>query len=188
MRYFTADLHLGHANIIGYSHRPFATVEEMNDALVARWNDTVGDGDEVWVLGDVAMGRVAESLPLAARLAGRKHLVPGNHDRCWPGHRHVRAADVRMYEDAGFEVHGAEVALTIAGRDVVACHFPVAGDSHDEDRFVEHRPVLGEGVWLLHGHVHERWRVHERQVNVGVDVWDYRPVSEDEVAALIDAG
>ena len=185
MKFFTADLHLGHANIIRYSHRPFASVAEMNDALVANWNATVGPADEVWVLGDVAMGRLAETLPLAARLSGRKHLVPGNHDRCWRGHRHVRPADVRVYEDAGFEIHPEEVRLTVGDRDVLACHFPVTGDSHDEDRFDDHRPRPAAGEWLLHGHVHEKWQVHERQVNVGVDVWGYRPVAETDLVRLM---
>jgi calcineurin-like phosphoesterase family protein len=70
---------------------------------------------------------------------------------------------------------------------VLACHFPYRGDSHDQDRYVEHRPV-DEGAWLLHGHVHERWRVLDRMINVGVDVWDYRPVSEATLADLIRVG
>jgi calcineurin-like phosphoesterase family protein len=185
MRFFTADLHLGHANIVGYSHRPYASVAEMNDALIASWNATVGPEDEVWVLGDVALGRITETLPLVADLAGRKHLVPGNHDRCWPGHRRVRPADVQMYEDVGFEIHPGEVTLTIDRRDVLACHFPVAGDSHDQDRFADHRPHPRAGEWLLHGHVHEKWRLRGQQVNVGVDVWDYRPVPESEIVALM---
>jgi calcineurin-like phosphoesterase family protein len=59
----------------------------MNIALIERWNEAVGDDDEVVVLGDFAMGRIAETLPLAALLRGRKVLLAGNHDRCWSGHR-----------------------------------------------------------------------------------------------------
>lgn len=51
-RYFTADLHLGHRNIIDYSGRPFRDAEQMNGALVERWNTTVTPEDEVIVLGD----------------------------------------------------------------------------------------------------------------------------------------
>jgi calcineurin-like phosphoesterase family protein len=99
-RFFTADLHLGHRNIIEYCSRPFPDVDEMNAALVDRWNETVGDEDEVIVLGDVAMGRISETLPLVGRLRGRKVLLAGNHDRCWQGHRQgVEAATVR-YLDA----------------------------------------------------------------------------------------
>ena len=69
---------------------------------------------------------------------------------------------------------------------MLAGHFPYEGDSHDEDRFTRWRPV-DDGAWLLHGHVHTSWQVNGRQINVGVDVWDYAPVSEAALAALIEA-
>ena len=66
-QWFSADLHFGHANIIRYCDRPFADVDEMNWRLVRRWNATVAPTDEVWVLGDVAMGRLDDSLPWCDR-------------------------------------------------------------------------------------------------------------------------
>jgi len=186
-RFFTADLHFGHANIIGYCQRPFADVEEMNEALVHQWNEVVGADDEVWVLGDVAMGQLRHSLTYVAGLNGTKVLVPGNHDRCWPGHGPQADAWNERYLDAGFASITGEVAeLDVLGTSVLACHFPFEGDSHDEDRFNSHRPV-DDGRPLLHGHVHTSWRQKDRQVNVGCDVWDYRPVAEDVVAELVRA-
>ena len=76
------------------------------------------------------------------------------------------------------------VMLAIGGVPVVACHFPYRGDSQGHDRHVAHRS-LDARAWLLHGHVHERWKVRERMVNVGVDVWDFAPVAERELAELI---
>lgn len=187
-RFWTADLHLGHANIIRYSHRPFADVAAMDEGLIERWNAVVGDDDEVWVLGDVAMGTIAESLPEVGRLRGRKVLVPGNHDRCWYGHGSYGDQWIERYREVGFdEILQGVVTTRLDGTEVLACHFPYEGDSHDADRYTEHRPV-DDGRWLLHGHVHERWRVHGHQVNVGVDVWDWRPVPEAALAAIINAG
>ena len=40
--------------------------------------------------------------------------------------------------------------------------------------------------WLVHGHVHNAWRVHNRQINVGVDMWNYAPVAAEMVTALIN--
>jgi calcineurin-like phosphoesterase family protein len=186
-RWFTSDLHFGHANIIRYSHRPFADVDSMNRALIERWNDTVAPADEVWVLGDFALGRIEATLPLARQLQGRKFLLCGNHDRCWSGHG-SRARDwVSRYQEVGFVVHQDQRELDVAGTQVVGCHFPYEGDSHDRDRYVEARPV-DRGQWLVHGHVHERWRQRGRMINVGVDAWDYRPVSAETLAQLIAAG
>jgi calcineurin-like phosphoesterase family protein len=178
--WFTSDLHLGHARIIELCRRPFADLDEMNEAIIRRWNERVASGDRVFVLGDVALGQIAESLPLVGRLNGTKLLVPGNHDRCWSGNHRIRPIDRSRYEGVGFTIlpelhrHG----------DWWLCHFPTAGDSHDEDRYVNHRPTIPEGEWLVHGHVHEKWKVNGRQINVGVDVWDFRPVHEDEVRAI----
>jgi calcineurin-like phosphoesterase family protein len=186
-RWFTSDLHFGHANIIRYCQRPYADVDAMDRDLVARWNATVAPGDEVWVLGDVAMGRIDESLLLLGELAGTKRLVPGNHDRCWPGRGRSAAGWAERYVAAGFaEVLPEQVDVTIGGRPALACHFPYVGDSHDEARFESHRPI-DDGRLLLHGHVHTKWRVDGRQVNVGCDVWDYRPVAEETIVAELRA-
>ena len=183
-RYFTADLHLGHSNIIEYSGRPFRDATHMNTELVARWNSTVQPMDEVVVLGDFAMGRIAETLPVVSELHGRKVLLAGNHDHCWHGHKKGVDAAVDRYLEAGFdEIWQGRVDLQIGQARVVACHFPYRGDSHDPDRYVAHRPA-DEGAWLLHGHVHERWKVRENMINVGVDAWDYAPVSENALADL----
>lgn len=186
--WFTADLHLGHHNIIGYCGRPFTDAEEMNDELVRRWNEIVAAGDTVWVLGDVALGRIDESLRLVERLAGTKLLVAGNHDRCWEGHGRRAGGWTERYLDAGFtEVHQGEVRLVLEDLYLVASHFPYSGDSLEQERYLEHRPV-DRGHWLLHGHVHDRWLQRGRMINVGVDVWDYRPVCEQALRRLVSSG
>jgi calcineurin-like phosphoesterase family protein len=186
--WFSSDLHFGHANIIGYSDRPFRDVGAMNRAMIERWNAVVAPYDTVWMLGDIALGRIEESLPLVGQLNGVKRLVAGNHDRCWPSLGTKADKWVERYLDAGFtEIANNEVTLQVGDTSVRACHFPYRGDSHDHDRYVEERPV-DDGGWLLHGHVHERWRQRERMINVGVDAWNYQPVSETELADLIAAG
>ena len=50
--WFTADLHLGHSNIIDYSDRPFANVDAKDRALIDNWNEAVAEDDTVWVVGD----------------------------------------------------------------------------------------------------------------------------------------
>lgn len=186
--WFTADLHFGHANIIGYCQRPFTDVDAMNRALVDNWNEVVAESDTVWIVGDFALGKPTETLPFATELHGHKILLAGNHDRCWGGHGPRAERWIERYLEAGFaEVVQDTATINVAGRSVLVSHFPYRGDSHGLDRFVEHRPD-DQGTWLLHGHVHDRWAQQGRMINVGVDVTGFRPISESSIAALIDGG
>ncbi len=48
--------------------------------MAANWLAVVGEGDEVWHLGDFMVGRRVDPAALLAQLPGRKHLVTGNND------------------------------------------------------------------------------------------------------------
>lgn len=209
--WYTADPHLGHANIIDYCARPFATVTEMNETIITRWNERVEPDDTVWVLGDVALGPIEESLALVSRLNGYLMLVAGNHDRCFAGYGTVgqRAGWVERYRAAGFSAVMTGMAIANGGHPlrhalrrefggpmverVVLSHFPRSGDSvaGRADRFAPYRPPAakrGPDEWLLHGHVHNRWTINSRQINVGMDVWDFAPVPASDICALITDG
>lgn len=195
MRWFTSDLHLGHLNIIKYTERPFYSIDQMNEAFVDNWNMHVDTADTVWVLGDVALGPIKESLGLVELLNGHKILVPGNHDRVWRGLAPKRRWDDQIYLDAGFEriEHGdlGVYPLTL-GQDigqpqhgVLLCHFPYTVGQHDA-RFSPWHPT-DAGVPLLHGHTHSTTRVRGNMIHVGVDAWDYAPVSEEQIIHLLEA-
>lgn len=183
--FITADHHFGHRNIIDYCKRPFPDVDRMREYFVEIWNHQVGPDDDVWVLGDFALGRLDESL--VADLNGHKMLLPGNHDRCFPGHKKA-ARERQRYLDAGFEaILDDPQTLTIAGQNVKISHFPFRSTGVLDEatvRYAEHRPV-DNGGWLLHGHVHERWRIWGRQINVGVDAWAGHLVSADTIESII---
>ncbi len=186
--WFTADLHLGHRNIIDYCNRPFRDVEAMNNALIENWNESIAAEDTVWVVGDFALGKIADTLPMAQSLHGRKILIAGNHDRCWAGHGRRADGWTERYLDAGFdEIVQGSTRVDVGGTSVVVCHFPYRGDSQHRDRFIEHRPA-DKGGWLLHGHVHDRWAQQGRMINVGVDATGYCPVDSAIIAGIIRAG
>lgn len=200
-RFFTADLHLGHRNIARYEpERARAagvapldgsvddeTQSRLDSFLIDRWNEVVGPDDEVWLLGDACMGRLDRTIGQLSRLLGRTVLVPGNHDRVWAGD-HRRAQWWDRYLAAGIdEIVDGTATLELADGTVVDLdHFPYEGDSLGEDRHVEWRPT-DHGRVLLHGHVHSSWRTNGRMINVGVDVWDFTPVPEEEILGLVAA-
>lgn len=84
MNFYISDTHFGHSNIIRYDNRPFDTTEQMDDVMVDRWNDVVGDNDTVYILGDFSWHKEAETIAILDRLSGHKVLIKGNHDRISP--------------------------------------------------------------------------------------------------------
>ncbi len=152
--FFTADTHFGHGGALGLYRRPFASVAEMDAAMLAGWQAAVGPADEVWHLGDFAVGRRVDAAGLLAALPGRKHLVTGNNDpaatTALPGW-----ASVQCYAE-----------IVVDGTALVLCHYA----------FRTWRD-MGRGAWNLHGHSHGRLTPVPRQVDVGVDAWSFRPVT-----------
>lgn len=189
--WYTADTHFGHARIIELCGRPFASVEEMDQTIIDNFNAVIADDDILWILGDVALGRLDDSLARVAQLKGRKRLVPGNHDRVFEGYhsKGVKERDVERYEAAGLSIYSHSVVNRFGW---TLCHFPDQGDSGDEERFAKYRPQPYPWRLLVHGHVHEKWKTRGHRVNVGVDVWDFKPVAEEHLQryeeALILAG
>ena len=159
--FFTSDTHFGHGGALGLYRRPFASVAAMNEGLIERWNATVGSDDVVWHLGDFAIRQpAAVAAELLARLHGRKNLITGNNDpeattglEAWKS--------VQPY-----------VEVMVEGVSLVLCHYP----------FRSWRG-MGKGWINLHGHCHGRLKPQPRQFDVGVDVWDFRPISLREILA-----
>lgn len=181
MIYFTSDHHFYHTNIIKYCNRPFATVEEMNEFMVAQWNNIVKSDDIVYYLGDFSLAIRPVELFLP-RLNGTKHLIMGNHDQCHPVHK-ARAERLKdKYFEFGFETIQLSYDLFLSDKRLHLTHMPYKDEN--DLRYPQYRP-LNDGAWLLHGHVHDRWKIKDKQINVGVDVWDYKPVSAQQIEEII---
>ena len=193
-RWYTSDTHFGHKNLVAKGHRGFPSLPEMHECLIAGWNERVRPNDEIWILGDFALRPFEESLTVGQALQGRKILVPGNHDGCWIP-KLERYNPWKVLGIQSLYTHLANIrdivdqpsSHNIAGEDVALSHFPYTADHTSVPRYMEHRPP-DNGGWLLHGHVHDLWMQHDKQINVGVDAWCWRPVHVDEIAALIAEG
>jgi calcineurin-like phosphoesterase family protein len=208
MIYFSSDHHFGHSNIIKYCNRPYSSVEEMNEKLIENWNATVKPEDTVYYLGDFSLSTkpVKEITP---KLNGHKLLIPGNHDFCHLSHSKSKTPEKhekckKIYEDSGWtrvcrstgEIfcstepeHLIDIGL---GRSKILYlglnHFPFpfsyVNDGRDFSKYQMNSESIC-GSWLLHGHVHNLWKVKDKMINVGVDVWDYKPVSVDQIMEIL---
>ena len=168
MVFFTADLHFYHDNIIRHTNRPFHNTEEMNKALIQKWNNKVSYDDEVYILGDFTMkgAQIAESCLYS--LCGRKYLIRGNHDNFADSSGFERSlfADIRDYME-----------ITYLNTRFILFHYPI----------VEWNGYR-KGAVALHGHQHnhrnynmENRRKGILRYDVGVDANNMEPVSADEI-------
>lgn len=199
--FLTSDLHVNHLNIIKYCDRPFASIEEMDEHMIARWNETVGVDDIVYVLGDYAMGDRKKGLSYLLRMNGTKILINGNHDRLSPvmknswkyQHEYLFDEDGNTLFSATMDF--AQISLPPIRKGgsalkVLLSHYPYTGDHEDTaDRYSQFRlPDLGKP--LVHGHIHNDWLIKGSDqgtpmLNVGVDVHDFAPISAQRAHELI---
>lgn len=166
MIYFTSDLHFNHANVIKHCNRPFNDVEHMNESLIENWNSVVKEKDSIYILGDFCLK--GNPFYFLDRLQGRKYLIFGNHDKKY------RA----RYRDSGFFDWCKDYfELQISGdhflrgkKLIVFCHYAmrVWNKSH-------------YGSWHLYGHSHGSLKSHGLSLDVGVDCWDHKPVSLEQI-------
>lgn len=159
-----SDTHFNHGNVIRYSNRPYSSIEEMNEALIANWNKAVGPEDVVICLGDFALGKKEDIPRIVARLNGIKVLVLGNHDR-----------SKNFYEQCGFSFVCKDMEYTpLSGRNnrpIIFSHHPRLGMSVDEVN--------------IHGHIHEKELDetfdHNRYFNASVENINYTPIDLQEI-------
>lgn len=154
----TSDTHFSHARILTFQDpwgeimRPFSSVEEMDETLVARWNDRVRPHDHVYHLGDVAMTRPA--LQIVKRLNGKKRLIFGNHD----------IYDYKSYTEVGFEkLMGYRVF-----EDLFLSHVPI-------------HPSSMPNFINVHGHIHGNGDLGEGYINMSVEATNFAPLSLEEI-------
>jgi calcineurin-like phosphoesterase family protein len=168
---FTADPHLSHNGIISKCNRPFTSIGHMNDTIRDRWNAVARPQDIVIVAGDMLMGMPDQWGRLLAGLNGRKLLFKGNHDR-----------SQKWYGNA-FEAVVKNGIVVVNGVRYWVNHFPY-GTLKENGKFRRPEPP-GEFDIAICGHVHTLWKVKDGVINVGVDVWDFTPVGEDQLLPLV---
>lgn len=155
--WFTSDTHFKHNNIIEYCKRPFKDTNHMNEAMIRNWNERVKPNDQVFFLGDFCLGNPNE---LLERLSGNKVFIQGNHD-------YGKSLNPRI----------KNIVVEVGRKEAYLVHNPLDANPEAEINLV--------------GHVHEKWKVKRLSpesvmINVGVDVWNYRPISTQEILKEYD--
>jgi calcineurin-like phosphoesterase family protein len=175
--FLVSDTHFGHAGVCRFTRndgvtklRPWDSPEEMDEAMVKAWNETVGPKDKVYHLGDVVINRKAMSI--MHRLNGDKVLIRGNHD---------------IFRDEEYRLHFRELRAYHVMNGMIMSHIPI------------HEESLGRFGVNIHGHLHAN-RVMKSGSAVGefatkvidpryhcvcVEQTDFRPILFEDVIKRI---
>lgn len=169
MIYYTADLHLGHQNIITHCCRPFSDADEMDETIISNWNSVVTDKDDVYIVGDISFKiGSCDGVSKIKRLKGKKHLIIGNHD----------VGNLKKEEFAGcFVSVDNYLEIKDNGRRVVLFHYPIA----------EWNGYF-RGAYHVYGHIHNNEVMCkgfmdslENAFNAGTDLHGFFPVTLDRM-------
>ena len=172
MTYFTADWHLGEERIgingkPNLFYRPFTSIVQQNDTIMNNLYSVFKDGDTLWHLGDVINGNLENA---ENRLKEMKNKYPNSTFNLIIGNYDEDKLDILSKY---FNVH-EEYVLTLTGLTYLN-HYP-------EKCFKKNKLGLS-----ITGHIHGLWKVQDNIINVGVDAWHFRPVSEDEILFCYNA-
>lgn len=180
--FFISDLHVGHANVLKYDKRPFASTDEMHHELIKRWNSVVGPESVVYFLGDLSFSRVDLTKWFVSQLNGRIHAIAGNHDRPKDLRSlgrfeevHDYGTEIGVYDEDSLESRGSQ-----GYQKIVMSHYPIL--SWNKSHY---------GAWHLHGHCHGSLMktmpdYYRRKVmDVGCNMIDYTPISYVQVKDIM---
>ena len=181
--FFTGDLHFGHENVIAFDNRPFASVEEMDAELIRRWNNKVGKGDLVYVLGDMIWKTCNDDAPsLIKSLNGQIILIKGNHDRFL--HNAKAKAALAGLKDSD------DICVTLEDgtkKRVILSHYftPMYnGHRHQAIHLHAHSHFTDEADFEIdYAEYLNRIGCRNEIYNVGCMYWNFEPVTLDEIIA-----
>lgn len=170
--FFISDTHFMHKNIIDYCNRPFKDVDEMNSVLIENWNFIVNPDDYVIHGGDFCLGSKSSWAYLLDKLNGKKYLTAGNHDTNITPDKFIDVQhrfNIRIIDDE---------ELTSDGQRITVDHYPFLS------WYQSHR-----GSIQLYGHVHGGLvgsnKTTPNQLDIGVDVHNFTPLSYRDVMRII---
>lgn len=166
--WFTSDLHLGHDRDFVWGARGFDTLEEMEQAIVERFNSKVQPEDDVYLLGDSMLGDLEHGFELLKLLNGKKHFIIGNHD--------TKNRIAKYEELTEFPILYADV-IKYKKKTFYLSHYPTEVSNGDEFQTVN-----------LYGHTHQTHNFYNDKFymyHVGMDSHDCYPIHIDDVIESI---
>lgn len=166
--YFISDTHFDDDRLNLYGRDlVFKNKSEVDDTIIENWNKKVKNNDLIIHLGDVSM--TEKGLEKIRKCNGVKILIKGNYD------------DIN--QTAKFDVSD-ELLLRYFNNVISESTIKL----ENENFYLNHFPEKGKSdVFNIVGHIHGLWKVQRNMINVGVDCWNYQPVSSETVLFFVNA-
>ena len=148
----------------------------MNKGIISKWNEVVGEEDEVYVVGDVSFTGEEQTAAMLQSMHGKKYLVAGNHDAKM--RKQQQFFNCFAWIKDYYELAVPDSDIDGGNQNIVLCHFPM---------LVWNRSRYGS--WMIHGHCHGRLMNHQqtvRRYDVGVDPNNFYPVSYEKLKVILN--
>jgi len=132
----------------------------MHKTIIDNYNDIIKESDTCFHIGDFSLTTNVEKLAdILRKLHGTKILILGSHDNFKPF----------TYVGAGFE----SVHTMLEFNQMILNHDPCIASIEPFRR-----------TQVICGHVHALFKTCRNAINVGVDVWEFKPVGLEEIQEL----
>ncbi len=174
--FFSSDHHFFHKKVIEYTNRPFSCVEEMNEKMIESHNRVVSPKDIVYFVGDFAFtSKEDDIVAILKRMNGEKHFVTGNHDKIMHKEK-IKKEFASFCPSSHKEIYVPDESVRGGKQSITLCHYAmrVWNKSH-------------HGAFHLYGHSHGSMLddPKSRSFDVGVDCWNFEPVSYEKVKEVM---
>lgn len=175
--WFTSDTHFCHDRGFLYEPRGFTSVEDMNEAIVQRWNSVVAPEDTVYHLGDGMLNDTERGMEFLKQLNGKIIMIRGNHDT---------NPRVKAYADAPNVIESGKYADVVTYKKIrfYISHYPTMTSN------LEKGASLREHTINLYGHTHQMDNFYQDipfMYHVGMDSHNCYPVDIDTIIEDIKA-
>lgn len=179
--FLTSDTHFSHNKDFLFGPRKFNNVDEMNEAIIERWNKIVRPDDTVYHLGDIALNDDKKGIECVNQLNGKIIWLLGNHDSSVRVQNFLdNCNNLKLHRDR----YATYLNLTVLDMKLqfYLSHYPTITTNFDQKHFSRH-------IINLHGHTHQsiNWRDLDNpfMYHVGLDSHNCTPVHIDEVVTDI---
>ena len=173
--YFTSDTHFSQKRTLELSKRPFKNTEDMDWTMIERWNNTVPVNSTVYHLGDFG------NYDMLKYLNGKINLVCGNYELKERENKNIVDFIINLKEKGFNKVFLSKEEIILKNFN----NFPL---------ILTHKPLdlknninISKNLLGLFGHIHGTQKIKKFGINVGVDSWNFKPVSEDELMFYTNA-